>query len=48
MPAPASPPQFDLFEAQPDPSRQRVGRKPHIPTLEQMLLANELKASGAT
>ena len=48
MPARASPPQFDLFEAQPDPSRQRVGRKPHIPTLEQMLLANELKASGAT
>ena len=44
----ASQPQFDLFEARPEPSRQRVGRKPHIPTPEQMLLANELKASGAT
>lgn len=48
MPAPAIPPQFDLFEAQPEPSRQRVGRKPHIPSPEQILLANELKASGAT
>ena len=48
MPAPASQPQFDLFEAQREPSRQRVGRKPHIPTPEQMLLANELKAAGAT
>ena len=44
----ASPPQFDLFEARPEPSRQRVGRKPHIPAPEKMLLANELKASGAT
>jgi hypothetical protein len=41
-------PQFDLFEAQPELTRQRVGRKPHVPTPEQMLLANELKASGAT
>ena len=48
MPAPASPPQFDLFEAQPEPSCLRAGRKPHVPTPEQMLLANELKASGAT
>lgn len=48
MPAPALPPQPDLFEARPVPSRQRVGRKPHIPTPEQRLLANELKASGAT
>ena len=48
MPAPVSPPQFDLFEAQPEPCRQRTGRKPHIPTPEQMLLANGLKASGAT
>lgn len=48
MPVPASPPQFDLFEAQPEPTRQRVGRKPHVPTAEQMLLANELKAAGET
>lgn len=48
MPAAASPPQFDLFEAQPEPSHQRVGRKPHVPSLEQMLLAKELKSAGAT
>lgn len=48
MVAPHSPPQFDLFEARSEPSRQRVGRKPHVPTPEQLLLANELKASGAT
>lgn len=48
MPAPASPPQFDLFEAEPKPARQRVGRKPHVPAPEQLLLANELKAAGAT
>lgn len=47
MPAPAIPPQFDLFDAQPVPSRQRVGKKPHAPTPEQLLLAKELKASGA-
>lgn len=48
MPAPARQPQFDLFEVPPEPSRQRVGRKAHIPTLEQRLIANELKAAGAT
>ena len=48
MPNPASPTQFDLFEARQEPSRQRAGTKPHIPTPEQMLLANELKAAGAT
>jgi hypothetical protein len=48
MPAPASPPQFELFEARPEPFRQRVGRKPHVPTPEQKLLANQLKAAGAT
>lgn len=48
MPAPRHPPQFDLFEARPEPARQRVGRKPHVPTPEQMLIANELKAAGAT
>ena len=48
MPAPARQPQFDLFETPPEPSRQRVGRKPHVPTPEQMLLANGLKAAGAT
>lgn len=48
MAAPDSPPQFDLFAAKPEPIRQRVGRKPHVPTPEQMLLANELKAAGAT
>jgi DNA invertase Pin-like site-specific DNA recombinase len=48
MPAASSPPQFDLFEAQPETSRQRVGRKPHVPSLDQMLLAKELKAAGAT
>ena len=46
MAAPDSPPQFDLFETRPErPSRR--GR-PHIPTPKQRLLANELKASGAT
>ena len=48
MGGPDSPPQFDLFETRPEPSRHRVGRKPHVPTPEQMLLANELKAAGAT
>lgn len=48
MPAPSRPPQFDLFERRPEPTRQRVGRKPHVPTPEQMLLVNELKATGAT
>lgn len=48
MPAPASPPQFDLFEARPERSRLRVGRLPHVPTPDQMLRANELKAAGAT
>lgn len=48
MRAPSLPPQFDLFEAQPEPSRQRAGRRPHVPTPGQLLLANELKASGAT
>lgn len=48
MAAPNSPPQFDLFESGPEPSRQRVGRKPHVPTPQQMLIANELKAAGAT
>lgn len=46
MAAPDSPPQFDLFEARPERPSQR-GRR-HIPTLEQRLLANELKAAGAT
>lgn len=46
MAAPDSPPQFDLFEARPEPSRHRVGRKPHVPTPEQMLIAHELKAAG--
>jgi len=48
MPAPASSAQFDLFEARPESSRQRVGRKPQVLTPEQMLIANELKAAGAT
>lgn len=48
MPAPARPLQCDLFEARPEPSRKRVGRKPHVPTREQMQLAHQLKASGAT
>ena len=48
MPAPASPPQFDLFEVRPEPARPRRGTKPHIPTAEQLLLAKELKAAGAT
>lgn len=48
MPAPSRPPQFDLFDARPEPSRHRVLRKPHVPTPEQMLIANELKAAGAT
>lgn len=46
MPSPKSPPQFDLFEARPERPSQR-GR-PHSPTPEQRLLANELKAAGAT
>ena len=41
-------PQLPLFDPAPEAPRQRVGRKPHVPTPEQMLLANELKASGAT
>lgn len=48
MPAPDSSPQLDLFEARQDGPRRRVGRKAHVPTLEQLLLANEMKASGAT
>ena len=48
MPSPASPPQFDLFEARPEPSRQRGGIPRHVPTPESMLLANELKAAGET
>lgn len=48
MPAPGTLPQCDLFDARPEPSRRRFGRKPHIPTPEQLLIANELKASGAT
>jgi hypothetical protein len=48
MAAPDSPPQFDLFETLPEPSRHRVGRKPHVSTPEQMLIANELKAAGVT
>jgi DNA invertase Pin-like site-specific DNA recombinase len=46
MTAPDNPPQFDLFDAGPKRPRQRVGRKPHLPTPEQRLLANELKARG--
>lgn len=48
MTAAANLPQFDLFEARPERSRQRVGRKPYVPAPEQMLLAKELKAAGAT
>ena len=44
----ASPPQFDLFEARPEPFRQRGGIPRHIPTPESILLANELKAAGET
>lgn len=46
MPAPSCPTQFDLFEVRPEPSRQRGGLPRHVPTAEQMLLANELKALG--
>ena len=48
MTNPVSAPQFDLFEAgleHPCPSR---GAPRHVPTPENILLANELKASGAT
>ena len=48
MPAPASPPQFDLFEARPEPPKQRGGIPRYVPTAESMLLANELKAAGET
>lgn len=46
MPAPSGPLQFDLFETRPERPRRRAGQRPHIPTPEQMLLANELKARG--
>lgn len=38
--------QLDLFGAGPEPARQHLGRPPHVPTPEQLLIANELKASG--
>lgn len=44
----ASQPQFDFFEARPEPSRQRGGIPRHVPTPESMLLVKELKAAGAT
>ena len=47
MPAAVRPPQMDLFDVPPEPPRQRVGRKPHVPTPEQLRLAYEMKASGA-
>ena len=43
----ANPPQFDLFETGPELPSKRMGRPPHIPSPEQKLLANELKARGA-
>ena len=48
MPNPASPPQLDLFMPLPEPSRQRGGIPRHVPTLESLLLANELRAAGET
>ena len=39
--------QFDLFEAWLKTPRQRVGAPRHVLTAESILLANELKASGA-
>lgn len=49
MPDHASPPpQLHLFEAQPAPSPRRGGIPRHMPTPESRLLANELKAVGAT
>lgn len=43
-----NPPQLDLFEVQQEPPRQRGGIPRHVPTPENMLLANELKAAGET
>lgn len=40
--------QSDLFMVQPEPFRKRAGRKPHVPSLEQRLIANELNAAGST
>ncbi len=43
----ASQPQCDLFEARLEPSPP-LGRPRHVPTPENMLIANELKPAGAT
>lgn len=40
--------QFDLFEAQQEPPQRRGGIPRHIPTIESISLANELKAAGKT
>lgn len=48
MSSPASPSQFDLFHAPPEPPRKRGGIPRHIPTPESKLLANEMKAAGET
>ncbi|WP_310534646.1 hypothetical protein [Novosphingobium sp.] len=48
MPKPLAVRQLPLFEQHIEPARQRGGIPRHVPTLESMLLANEMKAAGAT